>query len=920
MENTPIKLRPPLPAWHGFEDNQVLTADLLNDTTRYLDVQTRRSRVALSGVGVVSGLHPVVEGGTVRVSRGFGLTSDGDLLFFSENRTFGKAAEFRDPKGLYGPFRSDGALVPLWELLPADSAQPDAQPLADFFAQHPADDLVAVLYAEQFLEKHEICRADRCDAAGVTLEDVPRVLLVSREDAERLVEPARVPETELPHLAVRRVKFSEKIIRFDQLTAAYRAAITTTLADLAMTLNAADAPLNALLARWRSATGAPFDDLEAGGAALAQRFASEVARVWESHSVQYAYDALCDVVAAYNEFREALGGLNLSALPAPEVFAKHLLLGALQPAANDKFRTVFQPSVAQAGVLERLETALNLYRRLARLVETFEPNQALSGVTVTPSTGHGAPLGERAIPVYYRAADLVADWQAHRRGPKLPVLSCHGAAYSNRPEVVNPLDFDWPGADFYRIEGHLNGKFTEVKTRLDALRREQDLPFDVIGIQIEEDARTVLWPPVFQFPALDWALHTQKAQLMGKISHLTAFNDELGQRLDEAVGSTDVEPLAEVLGGRAELTRKHGETKNLQTTLARHTQTLRGALDDEAAGPIRELHAQLSPVAAQLNLSAKPFVNASVAAQTPLDAQSLHVAPHLLDYLRDQRRQQETEARGRFFFDNFLREHPALLHAGGVPVGGTFCLVYRQADGTVVADFYLPHAWQPAAPVEPFKPLPLPDFKPPLTFKPLLQFDREQPKILLKKDLPDVARTVPELVESKLNPVKTDLLGQLGQINVRFDATLAEVGTRIDGLHQNVDAKLDASRAEFTARVGTVAGEVQGVSKRVDEQVQSFVVNYQKTVESSQKLADQYAVVIGKNAQRVTNFKDLGEGVTTFLTDDGKEKVALDPEVFAKYAKLATQDATLPQADRDKLKTGAGSLLNKRQEWFRFNQ
>lgn len=914
MENTPIKLRPPLPAWHGFEDNQVLTADLLNDTIRYLDVQTRRSRVALTGVGVVTGLNPSVEGGTVRVSRGFGLTSDGDLLFFPETQTFGKATEFGDAKGLYGPFRAAGTLVPLWELLPAGSTQPDAQPLVDFFAQHPADDLVAVLYAEQFLEKHEICRADRCDAAGVTLEDVPRVLLVTREDAKRLLETGTTPLPDLPPVAVRRVKFSDKITQFNQLAGAYQAALKPTLTDLAEALTVADATLGTLLTRWQAARGAAFAGVEAGGgAALARQLADRLATVRGGHLVQYAYDALRDVVTAYNEFRESLDDLNLSALPDPATFAKHLLLGDLQAASTEEFRTVFQPSVAQGGQLARLETALNLYRRMARLVETFAPNQALNEVRVTPSAGAAAPLGERAIPVYYRAADLVADWQAHRRGPKPPVPSCHGASYSNRPEVVNPLDFDWPGADFYRVEGHLNAPFSEVKTRLDALRREQDLPFDVIGIQIEEDARSILWPPVFHFPALDWALHTQKANFLGKMVHLTAFNDELGQRLDEAVGSTDVEPLAEALGGRAELTRKHGETKNLQTTLARHAQTLRGALDDEAAGPIRELHAQLSPVAAQLNLQAKPFVNASVAAQTPLDAQSLHVAPHLLDYLRDQRRQQETEARGRFFFDNFLREHPALLHAGGVPVGGTFCLVYRQ-DGTVVADFYLPHAWQPAAP-EPFKPLPLPDFKPPLTFKPLLQFDREQPKILFKKDLPDVARVLPELVESRVNPVKTDLIGQLGLVHTRLDATVSDVGQRLDGLNRTVDAKLDASRADFTARVGAVTGEVQGVSKRVDEQVQSFVTNYQKTVESSQKLADQYAVVIGKNAQRV-QIKDLGDNIGSIVDDDGKERVVITADLFAKYVKLGAGQQ-LPPADQEAVKLNAGNALRKRLELLR---
>jgi hypothetical protein len=916
MENTPVKLRPPLPDWHGFEDNQVLTADLLNDTTRYLDAQTRLSRVDLVGVGVVTGLAVAADAGSLTVSRGFGLTSDGDLVGFAANQTFGKAAPFPDAQGRYDHFRVDGTLVPLWELLPADSPQPDALALTDFFAQHPASDLVAVLYAEQFLEKHEICRADRCDAAGQVFRNEPRLLLTTQAEAKRLTGDAG-PLPELPPLATRRVKFSERITQFSGLAAAYAAAITPTLTDLTVALTAADGVLDALLSRYQAAHGSAFSGLTPGsGATLARQFADKANAVLPTHPVQYAYDALRDVAAAYNAFREAASNLNLSVLPSVETFPKHLLLGGLQPTAPDPFRTEFQPSAAQAGGGERLQTALGFYRRLQALVTTFDPTLTPETVTVTPSPGPGAPLGERAIPTYYRAADLVADWQAERRGPKPPVLSCHGASYSTRPEVLSPLDYDWPGADFYRIEGHLNRPFSAVKETLDALRREQDLPFDVIGVQIEEAPDTLQWVPPLHLPGLDWVLHTQKTHLAAQLNHLSDFNQELGQRLDETVTSPDVQPLADALGGRDELTRQHQDVRGLQTGFAGQAQTFRAALDNPDAGRLADFHAQLTPVAAQINLAAKPLVNASAAVHTPFDQLALHVSPALVDYLNDQRRQQETDARGRFFFSNFLGDNPALLHAGGVSRGGTFVLVYRQ-DGTVVADFSLAHAWQP--PAVPFRPLPLPDLRPRVDFKPWLQFDRVQPKILFRKDFTELTQNLPTLVDSRVNPVKTDLLSQIGLVNTRFDSTLADVGTRIDGLHQNVDAKLEASRADLTARVSAVVGDVQGVNKRVDDQVQSFVANFQKTVDSTQKLADQYVNVIGKTAPQRVGIKDLGNGIGSFVADDGQEKIVLTPDMFSKYAKLATGQQ-LPAADTDVLKTGSTNIIRQRPDIFRINQ
>lgn len=906
MENTPVKLRLPRPDWHGFEDNQVLTADLLNDTVRYLDAQTRLSRVYLTGVGVVFGLHPVLNDGSLHLSRGFGLTTDGDLLGFAENGSFGKIAPFPDSRGEYAAFRSGGTMVTLWELLPADSPRPDATPLTDLLAAHPDNDLVALLYAEQFLEKHEICRADRCDAAGQTVHSEPRALLLTRADADSLLRRSgerRLPD--LPPLAVRRPKFSERITQFEQLAEVYHAASTQTLADVKTALTAADPILKTLFDLAQETAGMPFEGLPAvDGAALAERLAQAVNAVRRTHAVQYAHDALRDVAAVYQEFRETVNDLGLSALPSPELFPKHLLLGSLPTSGpDDVYRTTFRPSVAQAGRAERLRAALRQYRRLQTLVETFAPNAAPRQLTVTPSAGPGAPLGERALPVYYDAARLATAWPGERRGPGQVLLSCHASQFTDQPEALNPLDYDWPQADFYRVEGHLNRPFREIQAELTRLREQQDLPFDLVGVQIEENPGTLLWPPRFHFPVTDLVLRTQQAQFNGHLSQVKTFADQLDEGVKTAAESPEFGSVAGEFGDAAALSQRRQSVQALKISLNEQADAIQTAFDNPAATSVQPLHAALSDKAAELNLKARPFVNATAATLTPLDTLAVQVQPHLIDWLRDHRTEQETAAKSAYFFTNFLRKHPALLHAGGVPIGGTFVLVYN-GSGTVVADFYLPHAWvEVPAETPPPKPLPLPKVTLPLDYKPwLLNADRFRPELNLRKNVLELDKRMvtADLLEGKLaqsaRDLKTDVTNQIGQVNALVDAKVLTQDAKIAG----------------------VSGQVQTVGAQVQGQMKTFA-------DSNLKLTDSYAAFFNRTKADVGTVKDLGNGIRTVLSEDNRTFIALEPAEFEKLNQLVSNVATvkpntvLPQ-DVAVLQTNATKINDAiKQDPNRFN-
>src|SRR6266850_6639765 len=71
-----------------FEKDQVLTHEQLNSVASYLDDQGRLTRVYLLGVGVVCGLRPSLEGDTVKITKGVGVTTDGDLLRLAADTVF----------------------------------------------------------------------------------------------------------------------------------------------------------------------------------------------------------------------------------------------------------------------------------------------------------------------------------------------------------------------------------------------------------------------------------------------------------------------------------------------------------------------------------------------------------------------------------------------------------------------------------------------------------------------------------------------------------------------------------------------------------------------------------------------------------------------------------------------------------------
>src|SRR4051812_29355103 len=148
-----------------FERDQVLTHDQLNSLSDYADDNIRLSRVKALGVGVACGLRVFVSAANadVRVTKGAGITTDGDLLYLESLGVYTQFRIYDTTYPAYAPFyvagNVNGAKQLAWELLPASVNDPSARPVNTFQAVtgKPLSNLVAVLMSESWRRDNDLC-------------------------------------------------------------------------------------------------------------------------------------------------------------------------------------------------------------------------------------------------------------------------------------------------------------------------------------------------------------------------------------------------------------------------------------------------------------------------------------------------------------------------------------------------------------------------------------------------------------------------------------------------------------------------------------------------------------------------------------------------------------------------------------------
>ncbi|MDB5014902.1 MAG: hypothetical protein JWQ25_3104, partial [Daejeonella sp.] len=446
-----------------FENNQVLTADQLNDLFNYLDVQTRTTRTRAIGVGIICGLEMgVLENRRLVLSKGAAITTDGVLLSFDFDQEFDQYAVFEDLDAKYPYFQLDtNQRIPLFEL--RNSQVVGSIPGLELSALESTTgtafrDYVGILYLEDYDSDPDLCTGTDCDNKGVTAVKNLKVLLVHKNNAGTLLQTMPAMNKDyfaLEDINIPRVTVSTAIDTFIELNASFN-----------NVLSIKEDIKTKLIKAYQVCQTVVEDEFDNGdpttgwSTLLDQHFTAGV-----STSTQYVYDFARDISYAYNEMRESLFSDDMLCCPDVDLFPKHVLLGLIRdarvknpiipfpdfrnipridilPIDTPNFTNLLQPRLSlfknirfnigtfikrfnkihidleyrhhfyESPILNNNDEVDEFTRfcfmRLHSMITNFkvptaeEVQNLDTGLKITPSYYEDVPLGERSIPFYYR--------------------------------------------------------------------------------------------------------------------------------------------------------------------------------------------------------------------------------------------------------------------------------------------------------------------------------------------------------------------------------------------------------------------------------------------------------------------------------------------------------------------------------------
>lgn len=699
-----------------FERDQVLTETQLNSVVEYLDDQSRLTRTQLLGIGIVGGLWPSLGKEQLVVSKGVGVTSDGDLIGLSADTVFDRWLPYDESAPAYDAFYDGEKMLPLIELLAADDKR-EGKPLAEM--PESLEKMVAVAFMESYENDPDLCTGGDCDNRGRTARNTQRLLLINREIAGKIGLAARFSTGAELARALPRVRAS----RVDLGTGS-DAKVDVTSAELfaARYRTAANSSFKALYGAVkhlidRIGDGAAFGLPSPVGwtAGLDKRLLALPGTVG---GIQYFHDHAKDLVAVWNDLRAALFADDGVLCPASEAFPKHLLLGALADPAVD--RTGCYPAPWLAGGMVERQRVILLMRKFSLLLEAFELPKAQIP-KIIPSRRESTALDERAIPVYYKAdASLRELWNDTRRqrGESEDNTGYHWTQATDlkpflpeppaaEKQLPDPFQTDLSGNDFYRIEGFLGLKADVAEPAIEKLIRQRNLPISVISALTHNQRQLIIRGPKFKKTSLHSLHYLLRQDLTSHLKDNIAYSGRLIEDVKKAQTdwATDEDRKLKVGGTftqHAALTTDYAKPiENAKIQLEAADTDLIGSAT--RPGPLatrsykgfvaqdKTIRERLSTVvvgAATAKANLGHVTRNDIV--SPLDSFAGSKSHLWVDWLGDILKKREDDQKDRLLLTNMLNEHPGLEHAGGVVPGGTFVLVYNDA-GVVIGDLMLPY-------------------------------------------------------------------------------------------------------------------------------------------------------------------------------------------------------------------------------------
>jgi len=492
------------PEYSRFVKDQVLTEVQLNEIIDFFEDQHRLTRTCLIGTGIVCGLHMNRKGNVIILDHGAAITTDGDIIKVGTTR-FEYFTQYTPPENShYDPFYYESGgkekMVSLYELITEEDKEKltisDIKPLSEL--DGTIKDWVALIYLEYFLKDPEKCTPTNCDNLGMRQVARPKVMILSKDDMDKVIhkdEDEQIGDDiylkykdaydryfTFPPLKAKRVILNRyNTIKSNTLAGAYFNATKDGAAVLAEAVTDLYEAFRFLIDKDNSL------DIKL----LTDKLISSLTKPSVLLHAQYTYDFYKDIIQAYNELRELLYNLAFECCPNIYAFPKHIMLGApniLHGQQQAEYRHQFYPSPAVTQNKKKAARAISMLERLRLLIESFDPQPA-GGIRITPSRDYDRMLDERAIPFYYnkiRPLSKVWSYPRARKGLEKQNLSYHADQYEQPvpEEVLQPLDYDIDGHDFFRIEGHIGKDFKTVLKQLDSLKVSKGVPMDVVAVRL----------------------------------------------------------------------------------------------------------------------------------------------------------------------------------------------------------------------------------------------------------------------------------------------------------------------------------------------------------------------------------------------------------------------------------------------------
>ncbi|MGQ8364227.1 hypothetical protein [Glaciecola sp. 1036] len=651
-----------------FSKDQVLTDSQLNSITDYLDDQTRLTRTALSGVGIIEGLVVSATNTQCSLSKGVGITRDGDLFANYAPIRFDRAKEFPDDGPEYPPFMNAEKRLPLYQLVEVGADDPKAAPISQL--DIAIQNCLFILFAESVIEDTDICTGTNCDNGSRTYHTRMRVLAIDLNYAELLRSPnliAYPSEQEVARLYPPSITFNASI---DTQTEWF-SRVRQQCANIGKQLNAA---FSSFWPNYKDYLYPYFDGNPSE--TWAGRLQAALAKSkTENARNQYLYEFLSDLCDTYNALIDALEEVRPGLLVGADSGSKHLLLGTI---GGQGLRSEFIAAPIHAR--QAMQPVHFYVNKLTELLASFGWTR-ISALKITPSS-HVEP----SLPGYYGENTFnLWDYAATQSNKTRYLLGYNADKNNPRGGAQAPLERRQSGFDFYRIEGVLGKTFSATQSQLKQLIKQYHLPISVTGVLIEGSFNDVIIPIRPFTNNFGHLKHMFKKDLSYQLQDVTNFSTKFK---NEVVEKSQQQPLVD--GEDIDLSDKVQTRDNEIRSKATSAMSLlkKDKLNTEEKTMFK---ADLTAVVKSAGMFKSDVASVSTT-HFPTMFDQIITSPTIrwidwLDILADDDEKTEKE---KSQLPSFLSEFPGFEVSNGVVRGGTFVLVYN-SSGTIVGTGMLSH-------------------------------------------------------------------------------------------------------------------------------------------------------------------------------------------------------------------------------------